>query len=239
MQPALAADSAAGEMSFATWRRWRRGWLGALPSPIRIANAGRGGGGGPTYGAEPPPTPSPPLRGGREQTERVARPYSAPPASAEIPRAFAAAGGRDQQSRAAGAGLGKQFQLMRARRPAAAFEPAGEAIRQQRRFDTIEDGHHGLSSAAIEAGRGPKVPQRRRAGPAQAGRSRCASMSRRVQASLGRLGDAARTCARHGRNAASPDAHVVAGVGFDRKGKNSSAASTRATAAMIGLKSAR
>jgi hypothetical protein len=55
---------------------------------------------------------------------------------------FAAAGGRDQQSRAAGAGLGKQFQLMRARRPAAAFEPAGEAIRQQRRFDTIEDGHH-------------------------------------------------------------------------------------------------
>jgi hypothetical protein len=43
---------------------------------------------------------------------------------------LAAAGRRDQQRRAPGPRLGQQFELMRARRPAAAGEPAGEKFRQ-------------------------------------------------------------------------------------------------------------
>ena len=43
---------------------------------------------------------------------------------------LAAAGRRDQQHRAAGARLGQQFELVRARRPAAAGEPARERFRQ-------------------------------------------------------------------------------------------------------------
>ena len=43
---------------------------------------------------------------------------------------LAAAGGRDQQRRAPLPRLGQKFELMRARRPAAAGEPAGEHVRQ-------------------------------------------------------------------------------------------------------------
>jgi hypothetical protein len=55
---------------------------------------------------------------------------------------LARAGWRDQQHGTAGTRLRQKFQLMRARRPTPAGEPAGENIRQRRRCDgMIEDGH--------------------------------------------------------------------------------------------------
>jgi hypothetical protein len=47
---------------------------------------------------------------------------------------LAAAGRRNQQYRAAIARLGQEFKLMRARRPAALREPAGEDVGQQWSF---------------------------------------------------------------------------------------------------------
>ena len=65
---------------------------------------------------------------------------------------LAAAGRRDQQHRAAGARLRQQFELMRARRPAAAGEPAREEFRQER--GALEDGHAPEVAGACGGGRG-------------------------------------------------------------------------------------
>ena len=54
---------------------------------------------------------------------------------------LARAGRRDQQHRAAGLRLGEQLELMRARRPAAAGEPARERLGQRDTVGAVEDGH--------------------------------------------------------------------------------------------------
>src|SRR5262249_49714647 len=51
---------------------------------------------------------------------------------------LAAAGGRDQQHRAAGARLGQELELMRARRPSALGEPARKRFGKKRVFGAIE-----------------------------------------------------------------------------------------------------
>ena len=89
-------------------------------------------------------TPSPALpQGGRERSV-VARAHRVRCAQLHQRRQksrqrLAGAGRRDQQHRAAGPRLGQQLELMRARRPAAAREPARERLRQRRRrVDAVE-----------------------------------------------------------------------------------------------------
>ena len=73
----------------------------------------------------------------------------------EAGQRLAAAGRRDQQRRAPCPGLGQQFELMRARRPAAAGKPAREQVRQKRRgIAAVEGGcgfHYASSKAYLKA----------------------------------------------------------------------------------------
>ncbi len=112
----------------------RERWLAAItvaPLPHSHANGGRVGGGG-TASTESPPTPnpSPPLAGGGNRPPPRLDCAQFHEAGQEAGQRLAGAGRRDQQHRAAGPRFRQKFQLMRARRPAAAREPADEPLGQ-------------------------------------------------------------------------------------------------------------
>ena len=106
---------------------------------------GRGRGWGDGASSRSPPTPTLPAASrGRERaaharaTTCLAQLHQRRQKSRQR---LAGAGRRDQQHRAAGARLRQQFELMRARRPAALREPARERLGQRRVFGAFEDGH--------------------------------------------------------------------------------------------------
>ena len=152
VQPAAAPHAASGGDEAADGARGAqhrcaraRSLFSPLPRAQRAWRGGVGGGGcfadSPAESSlrhPPPPTPSPPLRGGRGK--RAAR-MSGADVRSEVTQfhqcrqksrqRLAGAGGRDQQRGAVVAGFGQQLQLMLARRPAARGEPAAETVRQQ------------------------------------------------------------------------------------------------------------
>ena len=91
-----------------------------LPSP-RLRSKWRGGGGGGNF--------------------RVWTSTQLHQARQKAGQRLAAAGRRDQQHRAATLRLCQKLQLVRARRPAAAGEPAREYFRKRRKHGGIEQGH--------------------------------------------------------------------------------------------------
>ncbi len=133
VQPALAADVAAGGdelggcatcVSAIGFERRH----GSLP----LVGRDREWGGAHIRVSRPAPSPALPHKG------EGARPCRAGAVVAQLHQArqksrqrLARAGRRDQQHRAAGARLRQQFELVRARGPAAAGKPARERLRQQ------------------------------------------------------------------------------------------------------------
>jgi len=113
--------------------------LRRLPSPPRAQRvAGRGSGVGGCFNTaqreyesewrDPPtPDPSPPLRGGRGGSSSGSRQFHQ--RRQESASVLPAPVGRNQERGAIVAGLCEQRQLMLARRPAAACEPAAKAVR--------------------------------------------------------------------------------------------------------------